>query len=68
PPFHQQNVMGNQIALTMFRQSHRVLKKQGKLIVIGNRHLAYHIDLKRLFGRCDTVAENKKFVIWSVTK
>lgn len=68
PPFHQQSTVGNQIALTMFQQSRRVLKKGGELRVIGNRHLGYHIDLKRLFGRCDVIASNKKFVIWKVKK
>jgi len=68
PPFHQQNTVGNQIATSMFKQSYRVLKKGGELRVIGNRHLGYHIDLKRLFGNCIEVAANKKFVIWQVIK
>ncbi len=68
PPFHQQNTVGNQIALFMFKQSFRALKKGGELWVIGNRHLGYHVDLERLFGKCIKVAENKKFVIWRVTK
>ncbi|MCK5831249.1 MAG: methyltransferase [Methylococcales bacterium] len=68
PPFHQQNTVGNQIALTMFQQSRRVLKKGKELMVIGNRHLDYHIDLKRIFRSCDVIASNKKFVIWKVKK
>ena len=68
PPFHQQNTVGNQIALSLFKQSFRVLRKGGELWVIGNRHLGYHIDLKRLFGVCNEVAANKKFVIWQVKK
>ena len=68
PPFHQQNTIGNQIALSMFKQAHRTLCKGGELWVIGNRHLAYHIDLKRLFASCDEVAANKKFIIWQVQK
>jgi len=68
PPFHQQSTVGNQIALSMFKQAHRVLRKGGQLWVIGNRHLGYHIDLKRLFSHCTEVAANKKFVIWQVKK
>jgi len=68
PPFHQQSTVGNQIALTMFRQAHRVLRKGGNLWVIGNRHLGYHIDLKRLFTGVNEIAANKKFVIWQVKK
>jgi 16S rRNA (guanine1207-N2)-methyltransferase len=68
PPFHQQNTVGNHIALAMFKQSYRVLSKGGELMVIGNRHLGYHLDLKRLFKQCDEIASNKKFIIWRVIK
>ncbi len=68
PPFHQQNTVGDQIALSMFKQSYRVLRQGGSLWVIGNRHLGYHINLKRLFLNCKEIAANKKFVIWQVKK
>lgn len=68
PPFHQQHIIGDQIALSMFKHSYRVLRKGGCLWVIGNRHLGYHIELKRIFGLCKEVAANKKFIIWQVRK
>ena len=68
PPFHQQNTVGNQIALSMFKQSQRVLRKGGELWVIGNRHLAYHIDLKKIFKEYNEIASNAKFIIWQVCK
>jgi len=68
PPFHQQSAVGNQIAQSFFKQSHRVLSEDGAFLVIGNRHLAYHQDLKRLFGNCQEIASNAKFVIWKVNK
>ena len=68
PPFHQQNIVGNQTALSMFKQSIRVLRKNGELWVIGNRHLAYYIYLKQLFSECNEIASNAKFVIWQVKK
>ena len=63
PPFHQQNAVGDFIAMQMFYESKQALSKQGELYVIGNRHLGYHVKLKKLFGNCTTVASNKKFVI-----
>ena len=63
PPFHQQNTVGDQIAISMFKQSRRVLRKGGELWVIGNRHLNYHVNLNRLFGTHSVVASNAKFVI-----
>ncbi|MFK5947203.1 MAG: methyltransferase [Methylococcales bacterium] len=68
PPFHQQNTVGDQIALSMFKQSYRVLRPGGSLWVIGNRHLGYPINLKRLFSNYKEIAANKKFVIWQVNK
>ena len=63
PPFHQHNTVGDQIAINMFKQSRKVLRKGGELWVIGNRHLDYHADLDRLFGNHAVVAANAKFVI-----
>lgn len=63
PPFHQQQVIGDHIAWQMFQQAHQVLRKGGELRIIGNRHLNYHLSLKKLFGNWETVAGNAKFVI-----
>lgn len=63
PPFHQQQAVGDQLAQRMFRQSHAALRPGGELWVIGNRHLGYHLVLKKLFGTVDLVASNAKFVI-----
>lgn len=63
PPFHQQHVVGDQIARGMFRDAQRVLKAGGELWVVGNRHLGYHKSLKQLFGNADLVASNRKFVV-----
>lgn len=64
PPFHQQNTVGDQIAISLFKQSRKVLRKGGELWVIGNRHLNYHVTLDRLFGKHSVVAANAKFVIF----
>jgi 23S rRNA (guanine1835-N2)-methyltransferase len=68
PPFHQQQTIGDQLASQFFKQSKTVLRRGGELWVIGNRHLAYHQDLKRLFGNCTVIASNAKFVIWQAIK
>jgi len=63
PPFHQQQTVGDHIAQQMFKQSSRVLQRGGELWVIGNRHLGYHVSLKRIFANVVQVAINSKFVI-----
>ncbi len=63
PPFHQHHSMGDQIAVRMFTQSRKALKAGGELWVIGNRHLNYNNNLKKIFGNSNIVASNSKFVI-----
>jgi len=63
PPFHQQNTVGGHIALRMFEQSKKVLRPNGELWVIGNRHLGYHASLKKFFSKVEVMVSNAKFVI-----
>ena len=68
PPFHQNHATGDQIAWRMFAQSRQHLRAGGELWIVGNRHLDYHIKLKRLFGNCRQIAANPKFVVLAATK
>lgn len=63
PPFHQQQVVGDFLAWRMFTQAKAALTKGGELWIVGNRHLGYHLKLKRLFGNAEQVAATPKFVI-----
>jgi len=65
PPFHQQHSIGDAVAWQMFKQARRVLAAGGELRIVGNRHLAYHSKLKKLFGNCETIASDSKFVVLS---
>lgn len=68
PPFHQQNAVTDHIAWQMFTDARRVLKKDGRLRIVANRHLAYSEKLARLFGGCIHVASNAKFTILEAIK
>ncbi len=68
PPFHQNHSIGDHIAWQMLKQSYEQLENNGEIWVIGNRHLGYHVKLKKLFGNCNTVASNKKFVVLRALK
>lgn len=63
PPFHQQQVVGDFLAWRMFSQAKAALTKGGELWIVGNRHLGYHLKLKRLFGNAEQVAATPKFVV-----
>ena len=68
PPFHQAHAVGDQIAWQMFQQSYQQLNAKGELWVVANRHLGYHVKLKKCFGNCRTIASNKKFVVLAAHK
>ncbi|PKF63621.1 23S rRNA (guanine(1835)-N(2))-methyltransferase [Psychromonas sp. psych-6C06] len=68
PPFHQQQVITDHIAWSMFNDAHFCLQDNGELVIVGNRHLDYQDKLERIFGNCELVTENKKFVILRAVK
>lgn len=63
PPFHQSHALGDTVALSMFKQSARVLRESAELWVVGNRQLGYHVKLKRWFNHVEHISSNRKFVI-----
>ncbi|MFI1046532.1 methyltransferase [Streptomyces griseoruber] len=63
PPFHSHQATTDATARRMFTGARRVLRPGGELWVVGNRHLGYHMTLKRLFGNCRLVAGDPKFVV-----
>ncbi|MFT6925728.1 MAG: 23S rRNA (guanine1835-N2)-methyltransferase [Psychromonas sp.] len=68
PPFHQQQTITDQIAWSMFNDAHFCLVEDGELMIVGNRHLDYQDKLERIFGNCELVSENKKFVLLRAVK
>lgn len=63
PPFHSHRATTDTTARRMFADARRVLRPGGELWVVGNRHLGYHVRLRRLFGNCELVASDPKFVV-----
>ncbi len=63
PPFHDDRVVGDHTAWSMFTDAHKVLRGGSSLIVVGNRHLGYHAKLAKIFGSAEVLAANKKFVV-----
>lgn len=63
PPFHQNQLVGDEAAWRMFSDARRTLVVGGALRLVGNRHLAYHSKLKRLFGSVENIGATPKFVV-----
>ncbi|MFJ8731328.1 methyltransferase [Streptomyces bauhiniae] len=68
PPFHSHQATSDATSWRMFTGAERALRPGGELWVIGNRHLGYHVKLKRLFGNCELVASDPKFVVLKAVK
>ncbi|MGA5323482.1 methyltransferase [Streptomyces seoulensis] len=68
PPFHSHQATSDATSWRMFTGAERALRPGGELWVIGNRHLGYHTKLKRLFGNCELVASDPKFVVLKAVK
>lgn len=68
PPFHSHQATTDVTAWRMFSEAHRALRPGGELWVIGNRHLGYHVKLRRLFGNSELVAGDPKFVVLRAVK
>ncbi|MEU4081349.1 50S rRNA methyltransferase [Streptomyces venezuelae] len=63
PPFHSHQATTDRTARRMFTDARRALRVGGELWVIGNRHLGYHVTLRRIFGNSELVASDAKFVV-----
>ncbi|MFC3571943.1 methyltransferase [Streptomyces yaanensis] len=68
PPFHSHQATTDATAWRMFTGARRALRPGGELWVIGNRHLGYHVKLRRLFGNSEVVASDAKFVVLKAVK
>ncbi|MFD9215633.1 methyltransferase [Streptomyces sp. NPDC059544] len=68
PPFHTHRALTDSTSWRMFTGARRALRPGGELWVVGNRHLGYHVKLRRIFGNCETVASSPKFVVLRAVK
>ena len=68
PPFHSHQTTTDATAWRMFTGALRTLRPGGELWVVGNRHLGYHLKLRKLFGNSQLVASDPKFVVLKAVK
>jgi 23S rRNA (guanine1835-N2)-methyltransferase len=63
PPFHSHQATTDSTARRMFGTARAALRPGGELWVVANRHLGYHTRLRRLFGNCEVLSSDPKFVV-----
>lgn len=64
PPFHEGGVVGDHIALRLFQDAARHLEPEGRVLLVGNRHLGYHRTLRRYFSRVSQQGASSRFVVF----
>lgn len=68
PPFHFEHENNIEVSICLFEQVQKVLKSNGRFILVANKHLNYLTHLKNIFTTCIIVAESDKFIIYEVIK
>ncbi|WP_176733087.1 methyltransferase [Streptomyces agglomeratus] len=68
PPFHSHQATTDATARRMFGGARDALRPGGELWVVGNRHLGYHVTLRRIFGNSELIAGDPKFVVLRAVK
>lgn len=68
PPFHSHQATSGATSWRMFAGARDALRPGGELWVVGNRHLDYHVKLRKLFGNSQVVAGGPKFVVLRAVK
>ncbi|MCO4773477.1 MAG: methyltransferase [Deltaproteobacteria bacterium] len=63
PPFHQGTEVTRRVAAHMFAGSARALRDGGRLLVVGNQHLGYHVGLSKVFRSVRTLRSSRRFVV-----
>lgn len=64
PPFHQQTSLVSHLSHNLFQQARQHLSPSGELWVVGNRHLNYHVSLRKIFPSVKQVSASAKFVVF----
>ena len=64
PPFHFDHETNIEIALNLFKDVRRCLKKLGVFQLVTSNHLNLKVHLHKLFHKVNIVSVNEKFVVY----
>jgi 16S rRNA G1207 methylase RsmC len=68
PPFHFEHENNIEISLNLFREVHRILKKNGSFQMVANQHLNYKPHLQKIFKSVHSVNNHAKYIIYRCLK
>ena len=67
PPFHFEHETNIEVALDLFKEVKRCLKKGGSFQMVTSNHLNSKTHLYKLFHKVNIVAKDNKFVVYNCT-
>lgn len=68
PPSHDDRAESDEIAWRFMVESRRALRRGGELRVVAHRQLGHHTRVRRVFGNCEVVASDRRFVVLSARR
>lgn len=68
PPFHFEYETNIEVAIRLFYEVKRCLKKGGHFQLVASQHLNFKTHLEKIFSLINITAENTKFVIYECIK
>ena len=63
PPFHQGHAQDQNLGKRLVEDAYHALKRGGWIYLVGNRHLNYHLVLKKRFGHFIQKSQHRKFTV-----
>ena len=68
PPFHFEHENNIEVSLGLFKEVSRCLKKEGRFLLVANRHLNYTTHLSKRFRQVNQLRSNDKFEVLECMK
>ncbi|MEL6676094.1 MAG: methyltransferase [Bacteroidota bacterium] len=68
PPFHLEHENNIEVAIQLFKDTHRCLRPGGIFQLVASRHLNFSTHLHRLFEQVEATAQNEKFEVISCVR
>jgi len=68
PPSHFEHETNIDISISLFKETKRILKKDGRIQLVASKHLNFKTHLVKIFKEVKITAENKKFIIYDCFK
>lgn len=68
PPSHFEHETNIEVSISLFKETKRILKKDGHFQIVANKHLNLKTHLVKIFNVVNILVENQKYIIYECMK